>query len=262
MKDEQILWKGCGPMHKLVLIRHGESEWNQANLFTGWTDVDLSQKGVQEAQQAGKWLKEEQFEFDIAYTSYLKRAIKTLDYVLEEMDLLWIPVHKTWQLNERHYGALQGLSKETTAQKYGEEQVMLWRRSYDVLPPALTADDDRYPRHDVKYKDLPDESVPTAESLKETVVRVEDYWEKEIAPQIKEGKKVIIAAHGNSLRALIKFLENLTADEVIDLNVPTGTPLVYTLDEHLHPIEKYYLGSEQHVAQKIKEVAHPDNIME
>lgn len=249
-------------MHKLVLIRHGESKWNQQNLFTGWTDVDLSDKGVQEAQQAGKWLKEEQFMFDIAYTSYLKRAIKTLDYVLEEMDLLWIPVHKNWQLNERHYGALQGLSKDTTAQKYGEEQVMLWRRSYDVLPPALTKEDERYPRHEVKYRDVPDESIPVAESLKETVVRVEEYWLNEIAPQIKNGKNVVIAAHGNSLRALIKFLEDLSAEEVIDLNVPTGTPLVYTLDNDLNPVEKYYLGPEHHVVQKIKEVAHPDNIME
>lgn len=249
-------------MYKLVLIRHGESEWNKANLFTGWMDVDLSDKGIQEALHAGRLLKEEQFAFDVAYTSYLKRAIKTLDYVLEEMDLLWIPVYKTWQLNERHYGALQGLSKTATAEKYGEEQVRLWRRSYDVLPPALTKDDDRYPKNDVKYRDIDDELIPLTESLKETVVRVRDYWDKEIAPQIKAGKNVIIAAHGNSLRALIKFLDNLSSEEIIDLNVPTGTPLVYTLDDQLHPVGKYYLGSEQHIESKIQEVAEPDKIME
>ncbi|MFB5266420.1 2,3-diphosphoglycerate-dependent phosphoglycerate mutase [Paenibacillus enshidis] len=249
-------------MYKLVLIRHGESEWNKANLFTGWMDADLSDKGIQEALHAGRLLREEQFVFDVAYTSYLKRAIKTLDYVLEEMDLLWIPVYKTWRLNERHYGALQGLSKTTTAEKYGEEQVKLWRRSYDVLPPALTKDDDRNPRYDVKYRDIDDAFIPLTESLKETVVRVRDYWDKEISPQIKAGKKVIIAAHGNSLRALIKFLDNLSSEEIIDVNVPTGTPLVYTLDDQLHPIAKYYLGSEQHIESKIQEVAKPDKIME
>ncbi|MFB5673404.1 2,3-diphosphoglycerate-dependent phosphoglycerate mutase [Paenibacillus terreus] len=249
-------------MYKLVLIRHGESQWNKANLFTGWMDVDLSDKGIQEALHAGRLLKEEQFVFDVAYTSYLKRAIKTLDYVLEEMDLLWIPVYKTWQLNERHYGALQGLSKTATAEKYGEEQVRLWRRSYDVLPPALTKDDNRYPKNDVKYRGIDDEFIPLTESLKETVVRVKDYWDKEIAPQIKAGKNVIIAAHGNSLRALIKFLDNLSSDEIIDVNVPTGTPLVYTLDDQLHPVGKYYLGSEQHIESKIQEVAEPDKIME
>ncbi|MFM9278692.1 2,3-diphosphoglycerate-dependent phosphoglycerate mutase [Paenibacillus jiagnxiensis] len=249
-------------MYKLVLIRHGESEWNKANLFTGWMDVELSDKGIQEALHAGRLLKEEQFVFDVAYTSYLKRAIKTLDYVLEEMDLLWIPVYKTWQLNERHYGALQGLSKTATAEKYGEEQVKLWRRSYDVLPPALTKDDDRYPKNDVKYRDIDDELIPLTESLKETVIRVRDYWDKEIAPQIKAGKNVIIAAHGNSLRALIKFLDNLSSEEIIDVNVPTGTPLVYTLDDQLHPVGKHYLGSEQHIESKIQEVAEPDKIME
>ncbi|MFB5760545.1 2,3-diphosphoglycerate-dependent phosphoglycerate mutase [Paenibacillus medicaginis] len=249
-------------MYKLVLIRHGESEWNKANLFTGWMDVDLSDKGIQEALHAGRLLKEEQFVFDVAYTSYLKRAIKTLDYVLEEMDLLWIPVYKTWQLNERHYGALQGLSKTATAEKYGEEQVKLWRRSYDVLPPALTKDDDRYPKNDVKYRNIDDELIPLTESLKETVIRVRDYWDKEIAPQIKAGKNVIIAAHGNSLRALIKFLDKLSSEEIIDVNVPTGTPLVYTLDDQLHPVRKHYLGSEQHIESKIQEVAEPDKIME
>lgn len=249
-------------MYKLVLVRHGESEWNKLNLFTGWTDVDLSDKGVAEATAAGKLLKDENLVFDVAYTSYLKRAIKTLHFILEPMNLLWIPTHKTWQLNERHYGALQGLSKLKTAQKYGEEQVMLWRRSYDIQPPALTKDDDRFPRHEDKYRDVPDQLIPLAESLKDTVVRVEDYWEKEIAPQIKQGKHVIIAAHGNSLRALIKYLDNLSNEEITDLNIPTGIPLVYTLDEQLRPLEKYYLGSEQHIQHKLEQVAHPDNILE
>ncbi|WP_156857465.1 2,3-diphosphoglycerate-dependent phosphoglycerate mutase [Oceanobacillus sp. AG] len=230
-------------MYKLVLIRHGESEWNKANFFTGWTDVDLSDQGIEEAQHAGKILKEEQFVFDVAYTSYLKRAIKTLDYVLEEMDLLWIPVYKSWQLNERHYGALQGLSKTTTAIQYGEDQVKLWRRSYDMLPPALTKDDKRYPRYDVRYRDIDDERIPLTESLKETAFRVKDYWNNEIIPQIKSGKSVIIVAHGNSLRALIKILDNLSPAEVVDLNVPTGIPLVYSLDKHLRSIGSYYLGS-------------------
>ncbi|WP_410769312.1 2,3-diphosphoglycerate-dependent phosphoglycerate mutase [Fontibacillus sp. BL9] len=249
-------------MYKLVLVRHGESEWNKSNLFTGWTDVDLSDKGVHEAKEAGIMLKEEKFVFDVAFTSYLKRAIKTLYYILDAMNLLWIPCHKSWQLNERHYGALQGLSKLTTAQKYGEEQVRLWRRSYDVLPPALTRDDERYPRNDAKYRDVPDQYIPLTESLKETIVRVEDYWEREIKPQILAGKKVIIAAHGNSLRALIKYLDNLSAEEIIDLNIPTGTPLVYTLDDQLKPVEKYYLGSERRIEHKIEKVADPDKIME
>lgn len=250
------------PMYTLVLLRHGESVYNKSNLFTGWTDVDLSEKGIQEAQEAGKLMKREELAFDVAYTSYLKRAIKTLFLALEEMDLLWIPVYKTWQLNERHYGALQGLSKSDTAKKYGDEQVMLWRRSYDVLPPALTKDDERYSRNDIKYRDVEDKYIPLTESLKETVVRVEDYWHREIAPQIKAGKKVIIAAHGNSLRALIKYLENIGNQEILDLNIPTGTPLVYKLDEDLQPIEKYYLGSEERTEHKIQKVADPGKIME
>ncbi|MCM3038340.1 2,3-diphosphoglycerate-dependent phosphoglycerate mutase [Paenibacillus motobuensis] len=249
-------------MYQLVLVRHGESEWNKFNLFTGWTDVELSEKGVQEAEEAGKLLKAANFKFDIAYTSYLKRAIKTLYHILDEMDQLWIPVHKTWQLNERHYGALQGLSKSDTAEKYGNEQVLLWRRSYDVLPPALTKEDDRYPRHDSKYNELTDDELPLTESLKETVVRVEDYWEREIKLQIIQGKQVIIAAHGNSLRALIKYLEQLSSEQIVDVNIPTGTPLVYTLDEQFKPIEKYYLGSQGKIEQKIERVANPDTIME
>ncbi|AWB44241.1 2,3-diphosphoglycerate-dependent phosphoglycerate mutase [Paenibacillus sp. CAA11] len=249
-------------MYTLVLLRHGESEYNRANRFTGWTDVDLSEKGITEAKEAGKLMKREEFVFDIAYTSYLKRAIKTLFLALEEMDLLWIPVKKNWQLNERHYGALQGLSKAATAVKYGDEQVMLWRRSYDILPPSLTKEDERYPRNDPKYRDVPDEHIPLTESLKETVVRVEDYWLREIAPQIKAGKKVIIAAHGNSLRALVKYLENIGNQEILDLNIPTGTPLVYTLDDDLKPLEKYYLGSERRTERKIEKVANPGTIME
>ncbi|WP_055108514.1 2,3-diphosphoglycerate-dependent phosphoglycerate mutase [Paenibacillus ihumii] len=249
-------------MHKLVLVRHGESEWNKSNLFTGWTDVDLSSKGVKEAQEAGQMLKEHKFDFDIAYTSYLRRAIKTLYFIQDEMNLLWIPTYKTWQLNERHYGALQGLSKLTTAQKYGEEQVMLWRRSYDVLPPALTKEDERYPRNDPKYRDVPDELIPLTESLKETIIRVEDYWLHEMKPQIQAGKKIIIVAHGNSLRALVKYLDNLSAEEIMQVNIPTGTPLVYTLDEQLRPVEKYYLGSDTRVEQKMEKVADPDRVME
>lgn len=249
-------------MYTLVLLRHGESVYNKSNLFTGWTDVDLSEKGIQEAREAGKLMKREGLTFDVAYTSFLKRAIKTLFLSLEEMDLLWIPVYKTWQLNERHYGALQGLSKTDTAKKYGDEQVMLWRRSYDVLPPSLTKDDKRYPRTDTRYKDIEDKYIPLTESLKETVVRVEDYWHREIAPQIKAGKKVIIAAHGNSLRALIKYLENIGNKEILDLNIPTGTPLVYQLDENLKPLGKTYLGSEERTEHKIEKVADPGTIME
>ncbi|MGG4553751.1 2,3-diphosphoglycerate-dependent phosphoglycerate mutase [Paenibacillus humicus] len=249
-------------MHRLVLVRHGESEWNKSNLFTGWTDVDLSSKGVDEAKEAGKLLKEHKFDFDIAYTSYLRRAIKTLYFIQDEMNLLWIPTYKTWQLNERHYGALQGLSKLTTAQKYGEQQVQLWRRSYDVLPPALTKEDERYPRNDPKYKDVPDQFIPVTESLKETIVRVEDYWLREIKPQILAGQRVIIAAHGNSLRALVKYLDNLSAAEIMQVNIPTGTPLVYSLDEQLLPVEKYYLGSDTRIERKIEKVADPDRVME
>lgn len=254
--------KGWYCMYKLVLVRHGESEWNKSNLFTGWTDVDLSLKGVEEAKEAGIMLKDEKFEFDVAYTSYLKRAIKTLYFILDAMNLLWVMVHKTWQLNERHYGALQGLSKLATAKQYGEEQVHLWRRGYEVHPPALTRDDERYPRNDAKYKDVSDSFIPLTESIKDTIVRVEDYWEREIKPQILAGKKVIIAAHGNSLRALINYLDNLSAKEIVDVNIPTATPLIYTLDERLKPVEKYYLGNERKVEHKLEKAADPDKIME
>lgn len=241
-------------MKKLVLVRHGESQWNKENRFTGWTDVDLSEKGVIEAREAGKILKTEGYDFDIAFTSVLKRAIKTLFFVLDEMDLHWIPIHKTWRLNERHYGALQGLNKAETAEKYGEEQVKIWRRSYDVLPTPLTKEDERYPKHDVRYSHLEEDILPLAESLKETVERVIPCWEGEIAPLIKSGKRVIIAAHGNSIRALVKYLDNMSNEDIIELNIPTGTPLVYELDDDLKPIRKYYLGDPEKIQKEINSV--------
>lgn len=228
-------------MIQLVLIRHGESTWNKENRFTGWTDVDLSEKGVAEAQAAGRRLAEAGFHFDLGYTSVLKRAIKTLDYALNEMDLLWIPVEKNWRLNERHYGALQGLNKADTAAKFGTEQVHIWRRSYDIQPPALLQSDPRYPGNDPRYAGLTAEQLPLTESLKDTVTRFLVYWKETIVPSVKEGKKVIIAAHGNSLRALVKYLEHITDEEIPDLEIPTGVPLVYELDESLAPIRKFYL---------------------
>ncbi|MEJ5352331.1 MAG: 2,3-diphosphoglycerate-dependent phosphoglycerate mutase [Melioribacteraceae bacterium] len=242
-------------MHKVVLLRHGESEWNKLNLFTGWTDVDLSEKGVEEAHQAGKVLKQEGYTFDIAFTSVLKRAIKTLYIVLEEMDLMWIPVIKSWRLNERHYGALQGLNKAETAEKYGMEKVKLWRRSYDVPPPPLDENDDRYPGKDPRYKDLDKKDIPLTESLKLTVERFLPYWHETIAPTIKSGKKVIIAAHGNSLRALVKYLDNISDEDIVELNIPTGIPLVYELDDELKPIKHYYLGDEEAINAAINAVA-------
>lgn len=243
-------------MYKLVLIRHGESQWNKENKFTGWTDVDLSEKGVEEAKEGGKVLKEEGFIFDVAYTSVLKRAIKTLNNVLEEMDLLWIPVYKSWRLNERHYGALQGLNKAETAKKHGEEQVKIWRRSYDVRPPVLELDDERHPALDPKYSTLDTKMLPGAECLKDTVERFLPFWNDTIAPSIKEGKRVIIAAHGNSLRALVKYLDNMSDEEIISLNIPTGTPLVYELDENLNPIKKYYLGDQEKIKKAMESVAN------
>lgn len=242
-------------MYKVVLLRHGESEWNKLNLFTGWTDVDLSEKGIEEAHQAGKVLKEEGYTFDIAFTSVLKRAIKTLYIVLEEMDLMWIPVVKSWRLNERHYGALQGLNKAETAEKYGMEKVKLWRRSYDVPPPPLDENDDRYPGKDPRYKDLDKKDIPLTESLKSTVERFLPYWHETIAPTIKSGKKVIIAAHGNSLRALVKYLDNISDEEIVELNIPTGIPLVYELDDNLKPIKHYYLGDQEAINAAINAVA-------
>lgn len=228
-------------MIKLVLLRHGESLWNQANLFTGWTDVGLSEKGIEEAKKAGQMLKKEGYIFDMAYTSVLKRAIKTLWLTLEEMDLMWIPIENSWKLNERHYGALQGLNKQETAEKYGEEQVHIWRRSYDIQPPALTKDDERYPGKDLRYEKLSEAELPLAESLKDTVDRMLPYYQETIVPQLKDGKRIVIAAHGNSLRALVKYLDNISDEEIPNLNIPTGIPLVYELDENLKALKSYYL---------------------
>ncbi len=243
-------------MYKIVLLRHGESEWNKENRFTGWTDVDLSEKGVAEAAAGGKLMKEAGFEFDLAYTSVLKRAIMTLNLALEQMDLLWIPVVKTWRLNERHYGALQGLNKAETAKKYGDEQVHIWRRSYDIQPPALTADDERFPGKDRRYADLSKAELPLTECLKDTVARFLPFWHETVAPAIKSGKKIIIAAHGNSLRALVKYLDNIPEDEIVELNIPTGVPLVYELDKDLKPIKHYYLGDPEEAKRKAEAVAN------
>ncbi|EAV9825446.1 2,3-diphosphoglycerate-dependent phosphoglycerate mutase [Listeria monocytogenes] len=226
---------------KLVLIRHGQSEWNKLNLFTGWHDVDLSQEGVVEAMTAGKRIKEASLEFDVAFTSVLTRAIKTLNYVLEESDQMWVPVHKSWRLNERHYGALQGLNKQETAEKYGADQVQKWRRSYDTLPPLLEENDERQAKNDRRYQLLDTHAIPSGENLKVTLERVIPYWMDTIAPEIKEGRRVVIAAHGNSLRALVKFLEGISDDEIMDLEIPTGVPLVYELNDDLKPVNKYYL---------------------
>ncbi len=241
---------------KLVLIRHGESTWNKENRFTGWTDVDLSEKGRDEAQKAGERLKAEGFTFDLAFTSLLKRAIRTLWIVQDELDLLWIPVERSWRLNERHYGALQGLNKAETAAKYGDEQVHIWRRSYDIPPPPLEKDDPRYPGADPRYKDLSQSDLPLTECLKDTVDRFLPYWHEQIAPEIKAGKKVIVAAHGNSLRALVKYLDGIGDDEIVGLNIPTGIPLVYELDENLKPLKKYYLADEAEVAAAQHAVAN------
>ncbi|MBI4893634.1 MAG: 2,3-diphosphoglycerate-dependent phosphoglycerate mutase [Acidobacteria bacterium] len=242
-------------MHKLVLIRHGESTWNKENRFTGWTDVDLSEKGVQEAIEAGQVLAREGYQFDLAYTSVLKRAILTLNTVLEQMDQLWIPVERSWRLNERHYGGLQGLNKSETAEKFGEAQVKIWRRSYDVPPPALTADDERYPGHDRRYSNLSKEDLPLTECLKDTVARFLPLWHDSIAPAIKSGKRVVIGAHGNSLRALVKYLDNVSDADILELNIPTAMPLVYELDANLKPIKSYYLGDPEKVKAAMEAVA-------
>ncbi len=229
-------------MHKLVLIRHGESQWNKENRFTGWKDVDLSEKGLAEAHAAGKLLRDEGFTFDEAYTSVLKRAIRTLWIILDELDLMWIPETKSWLLNERHYGALQGLNKAETAAKYGEEQVLIWRRSYDIPPGVLDETDERYLGREAKYCSIEKGKFPGTECLKDTVARVVPFWETEIAPKIKAGKRLIVAAHGNSLRALVKHLDGIADNEIVNLNIPTGVPLVYELDDDLTPIKSYYLG--------------------
>lgn len=242
-------------MHKLVLVRHGESDWNRENRFTGWTDVDLSETGVAEAHEGGKLLREGGYVFDVAYTSVLKRAIRTLDIVLREIDQVWLPVHKTWRLNERHYGALQGLNKSETAAKHGEEQVHIWRRSYDVPPPELEPDDPRNPRNDARYKEVPLKDLPLTECLKDTVERFLPYWFEVVAPAIHSGRRVLIAAHGNSLRALVKYLDNIPDDEIVGLNIPTGVPLVYELDDYLNPIKHYYLGDQEALRNKMEAVA-------
>jgi len=238
-----------------VLIRHGESVWNLENKFTGWTDVALTEKGIKEAHSAAAWLKKEGFIFDVAYTSVLKRAISTLWILLEDMDLMWIPVCRTWRLNERHYGALQGLNKLETVEKYGDEQVLKWRRSYDIRPPALTEEDNRYPGNDVRYKKLSKENIPLAECLEDTVDRFLPFWRETIVSSLEKGERVIIAAHGNSLRALVKHLDNISNEEILKLNIPTGIPLVYELSDELKPIKHYYLGDPETIKKSVESVA-------
>ena len=243
-------------MYKVVLLRHGESIWNKENRFTGWTDVDLSEKGVEEAHNSANLLKEGGFTFDLAYTSVLKRAIRTLWIVMDDMDLMWLPVIRSWRLNERMYGALQGLNKAEMAEKYGEEQVHLWRRSYDVRPPALTVEDERFPGKDRRYAELTRDQLPLTECLKDTVERFLPYWFESMAPSIQQGKRVIISAHGNSLRALVKYLDNISEEEIPELNIPTGVPLVYELDVDCKPLKHYYLGDQSTVQAAIQAVAN------
>ena len=243
-------------MYKLVLLRHGESQWNLENRFTGWHDVNLTEQGEREGQEAGRLLKAEGFKFDVAYTSVLTRAIRTLWLALTEMDQVWIPVHREWRLNERHYGSLQGLNKAETAEKHGDDQVLIWRRSYDIPPPPMTKDDPGYAGKDRRYANLDEANIPLTECLKDTVARFLPLWEETIAPQIKSGKQVLIAAHGNSLRALIKYLDGVTEGEIIGMNVPTGMPLVYDLDENLKPTNRQYLGDAEKVAKAMEAVAN------
>ncbi|HKI80173.1 MAG TPA: 2,3-diphosphoglycerate-dependent phosphoglycerate mutase [Pseudodesulfovibrio sp.] len=243
-------------MYKLVLIRHGQSEWNLENRFTGWTDVDLTEQGVREAVDGARLLREEGFTFDVAHTSLLKRAIRTLWLVQDEMDLMWLPVFKTWRLNERHYGALQGLNKAETAQKYGDEQVFVWRRSFDTPPPELEADDERFPGNDPRYAHLALDELPSCESLKLTIDRTMPYWFDSIVPQVRSGRKVLIVAHGNSLRGLVKFLDNMSDEAITKLNIPTGLPLVYELNDDLTPIRHYYLGDQEAAAKAAEAVAN------
>jgi 2,3-bisphosphoglycerate-dependent phosphoglycerate mutase len=240
---------------KLVLLRHGESIWNLEDKFTGWTDIDLSAKGIAEAKEAGKTLRENGYSFDVAFTSVLKRAIRTLWLVLDKMDLMWIPVYRSWRLNERHYGALQGLNKAEVSAKVGEEQVHIWRRSYDVQPPALERTDARYPGNEAKYCDLSENELPVTESLKDTVARFMPYWNEVLAPLLKSGRHAIVSAHGNSLRAMVKYLDNIGDNEIVDVNIPTGIPLVYEIDEKLKPLAHFYLGDAEIVRKAISEVA-------
>ena len=242
-------------MYKLVLIRHGESTWNLDNRFTGWTDVDLTPLGIEQAKNAGRLLKAEGYEFDVAYTSVLKRATRTLWHVLDEMDRTWLPVVNSWRLNERHYGALQGLNKAETAKQYGDAQVLAWRRSYDTPPPALEPTDPRSERADPRYARLSQDQVPLTECLKDTVARVMPFWHEALAPAIKAGKRVVVAAHGNSIRALVKYLDNISDDDIVGLNIPNGIPLVYELDENLKPIRHYYLGDAEAAAKAAAAVA-------
>jgi 2,3-bisphosphoglycerate-dependent phosphoglycerate mutase len=242
-------------MYKVVLLRHGESTWNKENRFTGWTDVDLSAAGLDEAAKAGQLLRQDGFAFDIAYTSVLKRAIRTLWIVMDEMDLLWVPVARHWRLNERHYGALQGLNKAETAARHGEAQTKLWRRSYDIPPPALTEDDPRYPGKDPRYASLTNDELPLTECLKDTVTRFLPFWHETIAPAITSGQRVLVAAHGNSLRALVKYLDGISDEAIVELNIPTGIPLVYELDAKLAPIRSYYLGDAEAARKAAEKVA-------
>ncbi|UCE13807.1 MAG: 2,3-diphosphoglycerate-dependent phosphoglycerate mutase [Candidatus Heimdallarchaeota archaeon] len=247
-------------MYKIAFLRHGESTWNKAGLFSGWTDVDLSETGIGEAKASGHVLKEEGYVFDIAYTSVLKRAIRTLWIVLDEMDLMWIPVHRSWRLNERHYGALQGLNKAETAAKHGEEQVLIWRRSYDTPPPTLKRSDERYPGNNPKYRSLDEKDIPLTECLQDTVARVLPYWHEVIGPTIKSGKRVLISAHGNSLRALVMYLDGISKEEILKLNIPTGIPFVYELDDDLQVITSYYLGDPETVRKATQKVADQGKI--
>ena len=242
-------------MHKLVLLRHGESTWNKENRFTGWTDVDLTDKGREEARMAGQLLKADGYAFDIVFTSVLTRAIRTANIALDELDQLWLPVHRSWRLNERHYGALQGLNKAETAARHGEEQVKIWRRAYAIPPPPLTPDDPRHPSRDRRYADVPPSHLPLTESLRDTVARFLPYWDDAIAPQIRGGKQVLIAAHGNSLRALVKYLDNVSDEAIVELNIPTGIPLVYELDDQLKAVGHRYLGDEEAARKAAEAVA-------
>jgi 2,3-bisphosphoglycerate-dependent phosphoglycerate mutase len=242
-------------MIKLVLVRHGESTWNKENRFTGWTDVDLSEKGRDEAEKAGRLLKDRGYNFYIAYTSVLKRAVRTLWIMMDAMDLMWIPVYRSWKLNERHYGALQGLNKAETAAKFGEKQVLIWRRSFDIQPPALTEDDERYPGNDPRYKELSLKEIPLTESLKDTIARVLPYWHEVLTPTLKSGKKIILSAHGNSLRALVKYLDHISDSDIVGMNIPTGIPLIYELDADLKPVKHYYLGDQEEIRKAMEAVA-------
>ncbi len=243
-------------MKKIVLLRHGESTWNQENRFTGWTDVDLTEKGVAEAIKAGDLLKEKGFQFEIAYTSYLKRAVKTLNCVLDRMNLDWIPVEKNWRLNEKHYGNLQGLNKAETAEKYGDEQVLIWRRSYDIAPGALAEDDPRNPRHEIRYKDVPDSELPRTESLKDTVERILPYWKETIFPNLETADQILVAAHGNSLRGIIKYLKNISNEEIVHLNLPTAVPYVFEFDDNMQLANDYFLGDPEEIRKLMEAVAN------